>query len=42
MILLCTRYASKLTMPQVTINIEIHMLGLMSLSTTFDGTSKIA
>lgn len=29
-------------MPQVTIKIEIQMLGLMSLSTIFEGTSKIA
>lgn len=29
-------------MPQVTIKIEIHTLGFMSLSTTFEGTSKIA
>jgi hypothetical protein len=29
-------------MPHVTIKIEIQMLGFMSLSTTFDGTSKIA
>jgi hypothetical protein len=29
-------------MPHVTIKIEIQMLGFMSLSTTSDGTSKIA
>jgi hypothetical protein len=39
---LCTRYTSTLTMPQVTIKIEIHTLGFMSLSTTFEGTSNIA
>jgi hypothetical protein len=31
-----------LTMPHVTIKIEIQMLGFMSFSTTFDRTSKIA